>query len=349
MGDDNWMNLEKFMSNETIEAVCRELAILIQKQKKKFSIVLHGGEPLLLGIVKLTFLLKKLREVLSLEYPISLQTNGILISAELLDICSAYRVSMAVSIDGPEQIHDRNRLTHQKKGTFSEVLRGILMLKSHRDAKFMNAGLLAVVDPNSDATEVYYFFKSLLAPSVDFLYKDGNHSRLPLGKSSVESIEFGKWMSDLFKVYLNDPDPMPIRVLDDMLKVLLGGVVSKEGMGMTDFGIVIIDTDGTIMKNDTLKSSFNGADKFIENQNIKKGNLTGFLDSAEFLNYREMQRPTCLQCTTCPELKICGGGMILHRWEDSNSFNNPSVYCTDQLHLIGNMRQELAQMIPEYA
>ena len=150
-------------------------------------------------------------------------------------------------------------------------------------------------------------------------------------------------MSGLLEIYLNDPEPIPIRVLDDMLKALLGGIVSKEGLGVTDFGIVIIDTDGTIMKNDTLKSSFNGADKFEKSTNIKQKESLDFLNSDEFDNYRKMQKPTNSKCLNCSKLNICGGGMILHRWKEENGFDNPSVYCADQLHLIQNMEESIAR------
>jgi uncharacterized protein len=343
MGDNNWSHMEKLMSKETMDAFCDSLKKLIRYQKKCFSIVLHGGEPFLLGASRLNYLLDNLRKVLPDSYPISIQTNGILITRQLLDICSNYKVSIAVSIDGPEEIHNKYRVTHTGYGTFSDVLRGINELKSHPDSSFLNAGLLAVVEPLSDPKEVYNFFKSLKPPSIDFLYKDGNHTNLPIHKSSIKSTEYGSWMTGLLNEYLNDPEPLVIRILDDMLKVLLGGIVSKEGIGITNFGIIIIDTDGTIMKNDTLKSSYNGADKFEKPINIKDGNLIEFLSSVEFYKYREMQRPTNLKCTTCPELNVCGGGMILHRWHKENGFDNPSVFCTDQLYLINNMRKELSK------
>jgi uncharacterized protein len=343
MGDDNWSHMEKLMAKETMDAICSSLSELISIQKKYFSVVLHGGEPLLLGPLKLSYLLEQLRKVLPCEYPISIQTNGILITNEILDICSKCQVSVAVSIDGPENIHDKNRVTHQGEGTFQKVLQGIKKLKCHNDATFLNAGLLAVIDPLSNPADVYYFFKSIKPPSVDFLYKDGNHTNLPIHKSSIDSVEYGSWMSSLLEVYLADPEPLSIRVLDDMLKVLLGGIVSKEGLGITDFGIIIIDTDGTIMKNDTLKSSYNGADKFEKPLNIKEGKLVSFLNSNEFEKYRVLQQPTSQKCLTCPVLNICGGGMILHRWKQENHFDNPSVFCSDQLYLIGNMLKKLAE------
>jgi uncharacterized protein len=349
MGDDNWKNLSKFMSEETIDALCNSLDELVKNQKKCFSVVLHGGEPFLLGAKKLTHLLKRLRDVLPIHYPISIQTNGILISNEILDICSHYKASVAVSIDGPEHVHNKYRVNHKDGGTFDEVIIGFDILLKHHDSQFLNAGLLAVIDPLSSASEVYHFFKTMSAPSVDFLYKDGNHSKLPLNKASINSTEYGEWMVALLETYLADPNPIQIRVLDDMLKVLLGGFVTKEGLGITDFAIVIIDTDGTIMKNDTLKSTFNGADKFEKSLNIKDILLSTFLVSDEFTAYREMQRPTNPKCLSCPVLHVCGGGMILNRWSNEEGFNNPSVYCSDQLYLIKNLRKAVAKFTQEYA
>jgi uncharacterized protein len=203
---------------------------------------------------------------------------------------------------------------------------------------------LAVIDPTSEPQEVYSFFKDLTTPGVDFLYKDGNHSRLPFGKQSIQSIEYGSWMVRLLDIYLDDPNPLPIRILDDMLKVILGGFVSQEGAGITDFGILIIDTDGTLMKNDTLKSTYNGADKFQQPTNIRDGNLLQFLKSSEFYEYHNSQKSTAEKCLNCDDYSICGGGMKLHRWKEGNSFNNPSIYCEDQLYLIKTMRKAVAKL-----
>ncbi len=345
MGDTNWSRMEKFISKETVDAIADSLKLLSYTQSTPFSIVLHGGEPLLLGEERLTYLLSTIRKLLSDKYSISIQTNGVLISNSILDICSKYQTSVAVSIDGPKHVHDKLRVNHKGEGTFEEVIKGLNELKSHPDSSFLNAGLLAVIDPTSNPEEVYYFFKQLTPPSVDFLYRDGNHTRLPEGKSAINTTEYGEWKSKLLEVYLSDPNPMPIRVLDDMLKVLLGGIVTKEGLGLTDFGIVIIDTDGTVMKNDTLKSSFDGADKFSNPINIKNANLMEFLNSVEFDEYRRMQRPSNPKCLNCIELNVCGGGMILHRWQNENGFDNPSVYCSDQLYLINNMRKAISQML----
>jgi uncharacterized protein len=217
-------------------------------------------------------------------------------------------------------------------------------LRNHRDAAFLFSGLLAVIDPLSVPQDVYAFFKQTGAPSVDFLYRDGNRSRLPVGKHSTHSIEYGSWLAALFDIYLSDPTPIRIRILDDVTKLILGGYTSKEGLGLNDFAIAIIDTDGSITKNDTLKSSFDGADRFKTTWSVQTHPFTSILRSSEFAAYHRSQRPTSESCQSCPYLRICGGGMTLHRWSDENGFDNPSVYCADQIFLIEHIRNRLADL-----
>lgn len=344
LGDMNWSRIDKLLSRETMENIVSSLKCLANNQKEGFSTVLHGGEPLMLGASGLRQFLSLLRTILPDSYPISIQTNGVLITREILDVCSEFRASIAVSIDGPARINDLARLDHKNRSTFDRVIAGIAQLEAHSDTDFLYAGLLAVVTPATDPAEIYEFFKDLNPPSVDFLYKDGNHSCLPPGKATINSTEYGSWMVQLLDLYLNDPAPTSIRIFDDMLKLLIGGGATKEGIGLSDFGILIFDTDGTITKNDTLKSSYEGADQFATNWKAGGTKILDLLDSEEYRQYHNLQKPTSSACLRCPELQVCGGGMTVHRWNDGNGYDNPTVYCTDQLLLIRYMRKCLIQL-----
>ena len=94
-------------------------------------------------------------------------------------------------------------------------------------------------------------------------------------------------------------------------------------------------------KNDTLKSSYDGADRFAQVWSVHTHELSDILSSPEFAEYHAMQRPTSKVCLSCPELRVCGGGMTLHRWRDDNGYVNPSVYCADQTLLIKHIRSYL--------
>jgi uncharacterized protein len=346
MGDGGWADMPNQISYDTTAAVAKALRELSFTQQRPFAVVLHGGEPLLLGLVKLRRLIFSLRNALPADCAISIQTNGILLTEEIIDLCSATRVTVSVSIDGPPQVHDKYRIGHTGRGTYDQVLKGIELLRSHPDSGFLFTGLLAVIDPESDPAEIYSFFKGLNPPSVDFIYRDGNHSRLPAGKRTLHSTEYGRWLAGLLDVYLADPDPIRIRILDDMIKLMLGGSGTKDGVGLTDYGVLIIDTDGSITKNDTLKSSYNGADRFKQKWSVHTHALGDVLASPEFEAYHRMQRPNSKICLSCPELRVCGGGMTLHRWRDDNGYDNPSVYCADQTLLIDHIRGYLPNKRP---
>ena len=345
MGDTRWATMPKRISHATITALAKALGDLSRAQQRRFAVVFHGGEPLLLGPKKLGVLLAALRRALPSDYPFSLQTNGMLITQEILDLCSEYRTSLGVSIDGPPDVNDRHRIDHAGKGTHKEVLEGIKKLQNHRDSDFLYKGLLAVIDPKSDPCEVYNFFKRLNAPSLDLLYRDGNHSRLPYGKVSFQSTENGKWLAKFLDIYLADKKPLEVRLLDDMIKLIVGGRGTKEGIGARVFGIIVIDTDGSVTKNDTLKSAFSGADRFAKQWSVRTHNLTEVANSDEFSIYYTLQRPTAPDCLSCPELGICGGGMLVNRWRDDSGYHNPSVYCADQLFLIGHIRNRVADLL----
>ena len=160
-----------------------------------------------------------------------MQTNGMLLTPEIADLCSRYRVSVSVSLDGPKPVNDRFRLDKSGESTHDRVVAGIEVLRLHPDSEFLYAGLLSVIDPACNPKAVYEYFKSLGAPSIDFLYRDGNHSNMPYGKESFESVEYGDWLGRLLDIYLADPCPPRVRFLDDIIKLSLGGQGIKEGLG----------------------------------------------------------------------------------------------------------------------
>ena len=348
MGDESWRALPKRMSDLTRNAVSRRLGALERAQGRPFSIVLHGGEPLLLGQAGLEGLLTELRDQISPSCGISIQTNGVLLTNDILDVLAAHGASVSVSLDGPAEVHDRFRVDRRGLPSHAAVTAGISKLKAHASSKALFSGLLAVVNPTSCPDEVYDYFTSLGTPSVDFLYRDGNHSALPYGKVAVTSVEYGRWMCRILDRYVADPNPFRIRMLDDMMRLELGGAGVKEGVGLTDYGILVIDTDGSIKKNDTLKSSSLG-DGFGMGWSVHSHSLAEVAESSEFRDYHLSQRPSSMTCQWCPLLRTCGGGMVIHRYAEGRGYDNPTVFCSDQTLLIQRMRHHLAPILTRAA
>jgi uncharacterized protein len=119
---------------------------------------------------------------------------------------------------------------------------------------------------------------------------------------------------------------------------MLGGRAQKEGVGTADYGILVIEPDGRVEKNDTLKVAGAGADRFDRGWSVVDHAIDEILTSAEFQAYYRQQRPVSAACAACPDINVCGGGMVAHRWSAARGYDNPTIFCADQRHLIARMR-----------
>jgi uncharacterized protein len=341
LGDDGWKSQPRRMSSKVLQGVIDQVGELSHSQDQALSVVLHGGEPLLLGFEGIRRLVGGLKTSLRQDAGLHIQTNAVLLSDEFIDLFASNDVGISISLDGPAAVHDLNRVDRHGRGSYDRVTTAIARLLAHPSGDRLLTGLLAVIDPDSDPVEVYESLKATGAPSFDFLYRDGNYAHLPFGKAQPESTEFGSWMVRLLEHYLTDPSPPRIRVIDDIIRLVLGGSGQKEGVGLNEYGILVIDTDGKITRNDTLKGAYSGGDRFVSEPSIVDGELRDYLSSPEFVEYFDLQLPTSPICSACPELGVCGGGMPAHRWSEERGYANPTVFCADQRMLISKVRTRL--------
>ncbi len=82
-----------------------------------------GGEPFLEFdlIREITKYVRKIEQKYKNPVMIGITSNGTLLTSEILDYLKHERISLCVSIDGNQQVHDRNRKFSSGKGSFSLV------------------------------------------------------------------------------------------------------------------------------------------------------------------------------------------------------------------------------------
>lgn len=343
MLDTGWRRQPKLMSPATITALARQMASLAEHQGRGFELVFHGGEPLLVGSKRFSAICQEFRDVLPSEVSLGLQTNGVLLSDEVVSACVTNGVTISVSVDGTKMAHNRHRPDKRGRGSYDAVLAGIERLRSHPGGPALFTGVLAVIDLASDPIETYEALKSLRPGGMDFLFRDGNHDVLPPGKSEPSSTEFGEWLGKLLDYYLVDPSPVPVRVIDEMLRVLIAHGRGAPKRAPQEAGLLVVETDGSLAKNDTLKVVSDSADQFEEHFSIHTEDIRNVVASREFADYLGSQPPRCGTCLACPDYGPCGGGMPAHRWGGGRGFDNPSVFCADQRYLIASMRAHLSR------
>jgi uncharacterized protein len=127
----------------------------------------HGGEPTLLGVdffrraVELQAPYRAQKEIRN-----TLQTNAMRLDDEW---CAFFRENgffIGVSIDGPQEIHDRYRKDRHGQGTFERVMAGVRLLQKHG----VEFNALACVGRETAyrPIEVYQFFKQAGIQYIQF-------------------------------------------------------------------------------------------------------------------------------------------------------------------------------------
>ncbi len=129
----------------------------------------HGGEPTVLGLDyfhKIVALQNK-HQPSNRRIANGMQTNGVLLDEDWCRFLAAEGFAVGLSLDGPQEMHDRYRVTKDKKPTHQQTMRGYKLLQQHR----VYTDILCVVNAQNVKfpTEVYRFFKQINAHYISFL------------------------------------------------------------------------------------------------------------------------------------------------------------------------------------
>jgi len=129
----------------------------------------HGGEPTVLGLDYFRKIVNLQRKHKPSKQRIAngMQTNGILLDDDWCRFFAEEGFAVGLSLDGPQEMHDRYRLTKDNKPTYEQTMQGYELLQKHR----VYTDILCVVNAQNvlHPTEVYRFFKQINAPYVTFL------------------------------------------------------------------------------------------------------------------------------------------------------------------------------------
>ena len=130
--------------------------------------VWQGGEPTLLGLEffkKAVALQQKYANGKKIAN--SLQTNGVLLNDEWCEFLKVNNFLVGLSLDGPEEIHDRYRVNREGQPSFHKVMQGLELLKAHQVV--FNVLSCVTKESSKQPLEVYQFFKNNGAQFIQFI------------------------------------------------------------------------------------------------------------------------------------------------------------------------------------
>ncbi|WP_438290355.1 FxsB family cyclophane-forming radical SAM/SPASM peptide maturase [Streptomyces sp. HUAS TT7] len=350
--DQSWRAKPRRMESATVRQVARRIAEYRQGDEA-ISVILHGGEPLLVGARHLDEALSALRDALGDgggEGALWVQTNGVLLrDAELLRVLRRHGVQVGVSLDGTAQDHDRNRRFGDGRGSHRAVTEGLRVLGSEVN-RHLFAGVLCTVDLASDPVATYEALLEFAPPRMDLLLPHGNWSAPPPGLEGCvppwipptpggRSTPYADWLCAVFDRWYGAPRrETGIRLFEELIMLLLGGRAGSEMVGTGAMDLVVVETDGTIELADSLKVAYDGA--AITGLNVFEDSFADVAGHPAFST-----PPRAAVCGRCALERVCGGGLYAHRYRAGagDVFGYPTVYCHDMAALIAHIGAAVQQ------
>ncbi|WP_341915271.1 cyclophane-forming radical SAM/SPASM peptide maturase GrrM/OscB [Ferrovibrio terrae] len=276
-----------------------------------FRLVWHGGEPLAAGIRFYDCMLTALQEENHARIPVELhiQTNATLIDDDWIALFRRHDIAIGISLDGPQALHDRHRVSRNGKGTFAQTMRGVCLLQE--------AGIpfdvIAVLtrDSLAYANDLIPFFADVGARSVGFNIEEieDANAASSLNFSGVDAA-FDAFYSALPRTTEMLARPMPLREIEDgFRRIAIGGAIMDDQR--EPIKILTCDCDGNLstFSPELIGSPSAEYDNFIFGHVDSIDILEDLLKSPSLLRlHADIQRGVTRCKTRCSYFEACGGG-----------------------------------------
>ncbi|MDD4236710.1 MAG: radical SAM protein [Bacteroidales bacterium] len=239
-GNKNYRSIPNKLSEELIEKMLYRIKDhCIKHNLMSFTIILHGGEPLILGIKYFEFFLKKSKYILdraNIKVMYILQTNGTLMTEEWAKFLVKNNINVGFSFDGYESIHNENRIyKNSEKGSYRDVVKGMNVFK-----KYYPLHVLSVINTNSDPIRFYKTIKDLELNSVSLLMQDITYDNF----YNVNTMETSEWMIKLFDIWFDDENKNKLTLLEPfslIINIILGGAnIGNDSYGLVENNCLLV-------------------------------------------------------------------------------------------------------------
>lgn len=266
----------------------------------------QGGEPTIAGLdfFKQLMVFEKKYNVNNIQVNNALQTNGTLITEEWAKFLHDNNFLVGVSIDGPKDINDLNRVDENAKSVYPRIMDTIKLFNKYK----VEYNVLSVVSAANakHAKKVYKFYKA-----NDFRYVQIIACLDPLlevpgkNKYSLTPKLYATFLKDLFDAWYEDVikgEGISIRRFDNLIGMLMGYPAEECGMLGRCQCEFVIEADGGVYPCD-----FYVNDEWLMG-NFKDKSFKELRESENAQRFIDVSLHVDPNCKTCPYAPICKGG-----------------------------------------
>ena len=270
----------------------------------------------------------------------SIQTNGCLLSQEFIEFFAENDFHIGLSLDGPPEIHNIQRVSLNGKGSFNKVWEAKERIWSFnlRNKKKIHCAFIAVLTRNSllHLDDFYNFFKeNRLNVQISFLLLAGSAMDPKASNLHITPKEYGQAMIYLFDRWVKEPKyTFSIKPFSHILRSFVSGVHhSCMFAGCCYLDYLNIDPKGNIVP----------CGRWDKNQfcygNINIDNFDDAFNSADLHRYKSERSKVVNSCKKCQHFDICHGGCAFSGYMRRRYLSDRDYYCTGHKMLFDHMKK----------
>ncbi|WP_307825894.1 FxsB family cyclophane-forming radical SAM/SPASM peptide maturase [Streptomyces sp. MBT33] len=346
--DSSWRERPHSVSNEVVRQTARRIGEHATAHRPgALRIDLHGGEPLLTGPELVVHYAETVRRAVpdGTAVTATIQTNGTRLTAATLDRLADAGILVGLSLDGGTAALNRRRVDHAGRPAGHALVRAAHLLAERRPDAY--AGVLCTVDPATAPEEVYTTLRALAPPVLDFLLPHLNWGTRPPGKHRPAATPYGDWLARAFDLWWTDTDMKrpAVRLFIEVVALLLGSWSATAAVGLSPVTAVVVETDGTIERVDSLKAAHHGAS--ATGLHVFHDSFDSAIRHPRVAALRAGTAELGDECRSCPVVRVCGGGTYAHRYSPiTGHFRHPSVHCPDLERLVRHAAMRIGEQLP---
>jgi uncharacterized protein len=272
----------------------------------------HGGEPTVLGLdyFRRIVELQRMHQPPDRRIANGIQTNGILLDDDWCRFFAKEGFAVGLSLDGPQEMHDRFRVTKDGGPSHEQVVQGYNLLKKHG----VYTDILCVVNAYNVQfpLQVYRFFKQINAQYITFLpmvepqpdTKDG------VDPISVPSEAWGTFLCTIFDEWVDhDIGQVKVQIFEEAARTAFNQEHSLCIFRPTCGDIPVVEHNG----------DFYSCDHYVDAEhrlgNIMETPLVELLESPAQRAFGEAKLKVLPRyCQECDVRAMCNGGCPKNRF-----------------------------------
>ncbi|MBU2510073.1 anaerobic sulfatase maturase [bacterium] len=265
----------------------------------------HGGEPTILGIdfFRKIVALQKKYQPLKQRIANAIQTNGTLLTDDWCRFLADEGIIVGLSLDGPEEMHNRFRSAAGQQPTFDKALNSYYRLKQHK----VYCDILCTVNSHNVKypLQLYRFFKEIEAPYITFLpvvYRS-ECKNTEVSTATVPAEAWGDFLITIFDEWKQrDIEIININIFEETSRLAFGQEQALCIFRKTCGDIPVVEYNG-----DTFS-----CDHFVRDEhkigNIRNISLAEMIEGRQQRAFGKAKADLPDYCLTCEVLSMCNGG-----------------------------------------